>query len=89
VSEYFDAIDALVAAGVKLPAPPERARLRRAHGLTLEQVAKALDVRRATVANWEAGDTEPRPPKREAYARLLDQLAELYPVPAAAAAPGS
>jgi hypothetical protein len=29
--------------------------------------------------SWESGRTEPRPPQREAYARLLDKLAELYP----------
>lgn len=63
----------------------ERRRLRQAHGLTLDEVASALDVRRATVSGWEAGKTEPRPPERDAYARLLDKLAELYP--AAAAAP--
>ncbi|MEU7305784.1 transcriptional regulator [Streptomyces sp. NPDC007206] len=28
---------------------------------------------------WESGKTEPRPPEREAYARLLEQLAKLYP----------
>jgi DNA-binding XRE family transcriptional regulator len=87
VSDYFDAIDALIATSKPLPPPAERERLRKAHGLTQEQVGTALDVRRATVANWESGETEPRPPKREAYARLLDQLAELYPLPATPAAP--
>ncbi|WP_414933010.1 hypothetical protein [Streptomyces chrestomyceticus] len=42
-------------------------------------MATALNVRRATVVSWEKGQTEPRPPQREAYARLLDQLALLYP----------
>ncbi|MEE1728701.1 helix-turn-helix transcriptional regulator, partial [Streptomyces sp. BE282] len=51
-----------------------------AHGLTLDEVAAALDVRRATVSGWEAGRTEPRPPEREGYARLLGKLVELYPV---------
>ncbi|GHB57733.1 hypothetical protein GCM10010377_55980 [Streptomyces viridiviolaceus] len=36
-------------------------------------------MRRATVSGWECGKTEPRPPERDAYARLLDKLAELYP----------
>ncbi|GAA2426100.1 hypothetical protein GCM10010255_80360 [Streptomyces coeruleofuscus] len=36
-------------------------------------------MRRATVSGWESGKTEPRPPERDAYARLLDKLAELYP----------
>ncbi|MCP3822858.1 helix-turn-helix domain-containing protein [Streptomyces sp. A3M-1-3] len=87
MSELFDAVDALVASASPLPPPAERKRLRAAHGLTLDQVAGALKVRRATVSGWESGKTEPRPPEREAYARLLKQLAELYPAPANAAVP--
>ncbi|MCP9212344.1 telomere-associated protein Tap [Streptomyces sp. NEAU-Y11] len=81
----FEAVDALVASASPLPSPSERKRLRQAHGLTLDQVAGALKVRRATVSVWEAGKTEPRPPEREAYARLLNKLAELYPVDASRA----
>ncbi|MFI7142507.1 telomere-associated protein Tap [Streptomyces massasporeus] len=81
MSELFDAVDALVASRAVLPPPAERKRLRAAHGLTIDEVAGALKVRRATVSGWESGKTEPRPPEREAYARLLDQLAELYPAP--------
>ncbi|MEV4743102.1 helix-turn-helix domain-containing protein [Streptomyces sp. NPDC049555] len=79
MSELFDAVDALIASASPLPPPAERERLRKAHGLSQEQVAKALQVRRATVVSWENGRTEPRPPQREAYARLLERLAELYP----------
>ncbi|MFE1518249.1 helix-turn-helix transcriptional regulator [[Kitasatospora] papulosa] len=85
MSDLFDAVDALVASRSPLPLPPERKRLRQAHGLTLEEVAATLDVRRATVGAWESGKTEPRPPQREPYAHLLKQLARLYPAPAAAA----
>src|SRR4051812_14779709 len=85
MSELFDAVDALIASRSPLPPPAERKRLRQAHGLTLDEVAAALQVRRATVSGWEAGKTEPRPPERDAYARLLKQLARLYaastPVP--------
>lgn len=81
MSELFDAIDALVASRSPLPAPAERKRLRQAHGLTLEEVAATLEVRRATVGAWESGKTEPRPPQREPYAHLLKQLARLYPSP--------
>ncbi|MFH0246544.1 telomere-associated protein Tap [Streptomyces sp. HK10] len=97
MSELFDAVDALIETQSPLPPPAERERLRRAHGLSQEQVAQALKVRRATVVNWERGKTEPRPPQREAYARLLDKLAQLYPpapghdeqaTPATSAAPG-
>ncbi|MEV3851976.1 helix-turn-helix transcriptional regulator [Streptomyces microflavus] len=90
MSELFDAVDALLASRATLPPPAERKRLRAAHGLTIDEVATALKVRRATVSGWEAGKTEPRPPERDAYARLLDKLAELYPVapaPAAETAP--
>ncbi|NUS14883.1 MAG: helix-turn-helix transcriptional regulator, partial [Streptomyces sp.] len=80
MSELFAAVDALVASRSALPVAGERRRLRQAHGLTLEEVAAALKVRRATVSAWEGG-TEPRGPEREAYARLLRQLAELYPAP--------
>ncbi|MFE7385872.1 telomere-associated protein Tap [Streptomyces zhihengii] len=83
--ELFDAVDALIASQVPLPPADERTRLRQAHGLTLDQVAAALKVQRATVSGWEAGKSEPVPPEREAYARLLEKLAELYP--AAASAP--
>ncbi|MGA5527513.1 telomere-associated protein Tap [Streptomyces pseudogriseolus] len=89
MSELFDAVDALVASRSPLPPPEERKRLRTAHGLTLEEVAAALKVRRATVSGWESvkKPTEPRGPEREAYARLLNQLAELYPAPARKAPP--
>ncbi|MGA5421969.1 telomere-associated protein Tap [Streptomyces lavendulocolor] len=88
MSELFEAVDALVASRAVLPPPEERRRLRRAHGLTIDEVASALKVRRATVSGWEAGKAEPRPPERDAYARLLDTLAELYPAaPAEVAAP--
>ncbi|GGS93695.1 telomere-associated protein Tap [Streptomyces cinerochromogenes] len=80
--ELFEAVDALLASRAPLPRPAERRRLRKAHGLTIDEVATALQVRRATVSGWEAGKTEPRPPERDAYARLLDGLAKLYPAPA-------
>ncbi|RFU83733.1 XRE family transcriptional regulator [Streptomyces triticagri] len=86
MSELFDAVDALIASRSPLPPPEERKRLRAAHGLTLDEVAAALQVRRATVSGWESAKkpTEPRGPEREAYARLLEGLAELYPADRAA-----
>ncbi|MFF5360286.1 helix-turn-helix domain-containing protein [Streptomyces scabiei] len=42
-----------------LPAPEERARLRRAWGLTEGQVADAFGVAVATVRSWEAGRSAP------------------------------
>ncbi|MEU9136922.1 helix-turn-helix domain-containing protein [Streptomyces sp. NPDC048404] len=89
MSELFDAVDALIASRSPLPPAAERKRLRTAHGLTLDEVAAALQVRRATVSGWESltKPTEPRGPEREAYARLLRQLAELYPAPEEPATP--
>ncbi|WP_225634379.1 telomere-associated protein Tap [Streptomyces solaniscabiei] len=88
MSNLFDAVDALVASRSALPPPQERKRLRVAHGLTMDEVAAALKVRRATVSGWESvkKTTEPRGPEREAYARLLNKLAELYPAPTTASA---
>ncbi|OKI61108.1 telomere-associated protein Tap [Streptomyces sp. MJM1172] len=81
----FAAVDALLeeaAAQDPLPHPDERKRLREAAGLSQDQIAKALSVRRETVTSWETGRTAPRPPKRAAYARLLEGLATLHPVDA-------
>ena len=83
--ELFSAVDALleeVAAAEPLPPPAERKRLREAAGLSQAQVAAAVDTRREAVGNWEAGRTEPRPPQRAAYARLLEGLAARFPAPA-------
>ncbi len=81
--ELFAAVDALLEqANGELPPPQERARLRRAAGLSQQQVAAALGLkRRETVADWESGRSEPRPPKRAAYLRLLDGLAAKFPTP--------
>ncbi|MGY4280754.1 telomere-associated protein Tap [Streptomyces sp. M18.1] len=81
--ELFSAVDALLeqVAQNDLPSPAERRRLRDAAGLSQAQVAKVLDTRRETVASWESGRNEPRPPQRAAYARLLEKLAERFPAP--------
>ncbi|MFZ3475501.1 telomere-associated protein Tap [Streptomyces sp. 4.24] len=79
----FAAVDALLeeaAAQDALPHPDERKRLREAAGLSQDQIAQALSVRRETVTSWETGRTAPRPPKRAAYARLLNGLADLHPI---------
>ncbi|MFH9426582.1 telomere-associated protein Tap [Streptomyces sp. NPDC017529] len=86
-NELFSAVDALLeqVAQDDLPVPAERKRLREAAGLSQAQIATALNARREAVGNWETGKTEPRPPKRAAYARLLEKLAERFPAPAPAA----
>ncbi|MFJ5954293.1 helix-turn-helix domain-containing protein, partial [Streptomyces noursei] len=67
-----------------MPAPAERLRLREAAGLSRAQVAAAVGVGRQTVANWESGETDPQPPGRGKYLKLLKGLAELHPAPTAA-----
>jgi transcriptional regulator with XRE-family HTH domain len=82
MSREEDGVAALLAEA-KLTAafedPAERARLRRAAGLSLEQVAKAVGVGRQTVANWEQG-AMPSSPSRGRYLRLLEGLAQIHPV---------
>ncbi|MFJ3594743.1 telomere-associated protein Tap [Streptomyces sp. NPDC090231] len=84
-NELFSAVDALLeqVAQDDLPGPAERKRLREAAGLSQAQIATALEARREAVGNWEAGRTDPRPPKRAAYARLLEGLAARFPASAA------
>ncbi|MFF2521443.1 telomere-associated protein Tap [Streptomyces liangshanensis] len=84
-NELFSSVDALLeqVAQDDLPVPGERKRLREASGLSQAQIAAALGARREAVGSWEAGRTEPRPPKRAAYARLLEGLAARFPAPTA------
>ncbi|MFJ8649291.1 telomere-associated protein Tap [Streptomyces sp. NPDC093546] len=77
--QLFAAVDALLEQVAALPAPAERRRLREAAGLSRDQIAQALSVRRETITSWETGRSDPRPPKRAAYARLLSGLAERHP----------
>ncbi|SEE32941.1 DNA-directed RNA polymerase specialized sigma subunit, sigma24 family [Streptomyces sp. 3213] len=62
-----------------LPPPKERRRLREAASLTQAQLATRVGVSRETVRAWETGRTSPRGRKREAYAKLLNDLAENSP----------
>ncbi|MZD05955.1 helix-turn-helix domain-containing protein [Streptomyces sp. SID5785] len=62
-------------AATPLPPPKERRRLRESRSLTQAQVAAKVGVTRETVRSWESGRTTPRGRKREAYARLLTELA--------------
>ncbi|WP_327075518.1 helix-turn-helix domain-containing protein (plasmid) [Kitasatospora purpeofusca] len=76
--DLFASIDALLARPrpvEDLPVPAERERLRKAGDYTQEELAAALRTRRETIVRWEAGTTEPRPPKREVYIRFLATLA--------------
>ncbi|MFE0786086.1 helix-turn-helix domain-containing protein [Streptomyces mutabilis] len=59
-----------------LPPPKARRRLRESAALTQAQLAARMGVTRETVRAWESGRTAPRGRKREAYAKLLNTLAE-------------
>ncbi|WP_107499747.1 helix-turn-helix domain-containing protein [Streptomyces sp. Ru71] len=77
--ELLAAVDALLEGEPQLPPPGERSRLREAAGVTQARLAQVLQTTTQTVKNWEAGRSEPRPPRRQAYQRLLDGWAAKYP----------
>lgn len=58
----------------QLPAPAERARIRRTAHATLRHFATELDVSVATVWRWESGTAEPRLDHAIAYRQLLDKI---------------
>ncbi|MDX3458704.1 helix-turn-helix domain-containing protein [Streptomyces sp. ME02-8801-2C] len=82
--ELFAAVDELLAGEPELPPPGERARRREAAGVTQARLAQVLRTTTQTVKNWENGRSEPRPPRREAYLRLLEGWAAKHPAEAAA-----
>ncbi|GAB7036085.1 helix-turn-helix domain-containing protein [Streptomyces sp. NPDC021749] len=86
--ELFAAVDALLEGEPEMPPPAERARLRDAAGVSQARLAQVLQTSTQTIKNWEAGRSEPRPPRRQAYQRLLDGWANKYPKPGDAAAHG-
>lgn len=78
--ELFTAVDALLEGEPQLPSPTERARLREAAGVTQARLAQVLKSTTQTVKNWENGRSEPRPPRLQAYQRLLEGWAAKYPL---------
>jgi HTH-type transcriptional regulator/antitoxin MqsA len=62
-----------------LPPPRVRQQLRLAAGLTQQEVADAVGVKRLAVARWELGEAHPRRPHRAVYVHLLKRLAERFP----------
>lgn len=85
--ELFASVDALLEEEPQLPQPAERARLREAAGVTQARLAGALKSTTQTVKNWENGRSEPKPPRLEAYQRLLNGWAAKYPAQGTAPAP--
>ncbi|MFD6823347.1 helix-turn-helix domain-containing protein [Streptomyces sp. NPDC060085] len=66
-----------------MPSPEVRARLRKADGLTQEEVAEVFGVTRVAFNRWEVGAAKPRKRHLEAYARLLQGWAVKHPEAAA------
>ncbi|MFJ9351766.1 helix-turn-helix domain-containing protein [Streptomyces sp. NPDC101237] len=62
-----------------MPPPETRARLRKADGLTQEEVAEVFGVTRVAFHRWETGIAKPRRRHLEAYARLLKGWADKHP----------
>ncbi|WP_260634180.1 telomere-associated protein Tap [Streptomyces angustmyceticus] len=85
--ELFAAVDALLEGEPQLPSPAERARLREAAGVTQARLAQVLRTTPQTVKNWEHGRSEPRPPRLQAYLRLLEGWAAQHPAPSESAGP--
>ncbi|MFD6281351.1 helix-turn-helix domain-containing protein [Streptomyces sp. NPDC060209] len=89
MSEGLSGVEALLEEArltASMPSPAERRRLREAASLSRAQVAAAVGVGRSTIANWEEGTSDPQPPARLEYLRLLKGLGEIYPAQIAAAA---
>ncbi|MDF3293049.1 telomere-associated protein Tap [Streptomyces silvisoli] len=87
--ELFAAVDALLEGEPQLPPPEERKRLREAAGVTQARLAQVLQTTTQTVKNWDTGRSEPRPPRRQAYLRLLEGWAAKYPNTTPDASPAS
>ncbi|WP_345025505.1 helix-turn-helix domain-containing protein, partial [Streptomyces sedi] len=79
--ELFESVDALLEEEPQLPPPAERARLREAAGITQARLAVALRTSTQTVKNWENGRSEPKPPRLDAYQRLLNGWAAKHATP--------
>ncbi|MFI6143738.1 helix-turn-helix domain-containing protein [Streptomyces griseus] len=72
-----------------MPPPEERLRLREAAGFSRAHFAATVGVGRQTIANWETGVSDPTPPARYPYLRILKGLADIYPPPAAPVVPAA
>ena len=58
----------------ELPAPEVRRALRRAAGVTLDDIAEAAGVTLQAVARWENGTRRPRHDHLRVYSRILTGL---------------
>ncbi|MET9913577.1 helix-turn-helix domain-containing protein [Streptomyces sp. NPDC006476] len=80
MTDLTDVVDELLSRPADVLPPPEvRARLRKASGLTQEEIADAFGVHRMAFLRWENGHSMPRPRHRAAYLRLLKGWAQKHP----------
>lgn len=80
MTDLAKAVDTLLSRPADaLPSPEVRSRLRKASGLTQEEVAEAFGVHRMAFLRWENGQSMPRRRHRDAYLRLLQGWAAKYP----------
>ncbi|MCX4411548.1 type II toxin-antitoxin system MqsA family antitoxin [Streptomyces sp. NBC_01764] len=90
VTDLFEAVDELINRPADVLPPPEvRARLRKASGLTQEEVAEVFGVHRMAFLRWENGHSMPHRKNRAAYLRLLTGWAQKYPDAAVVTEPAS
>ncbi|MFE5811391.1 helix-turn-helix domain-containing protein [Streptomyces sp. NPDC056491] len=64
-----------------LPAPADRARIRKASGLNQVDFGKILGVSRLTISMWEQGKTEPSGKNRQEYIRALRHITDVRQIP--------
>ncbi|MER6522600.1 helix-turn-helix domain-containing protein [Streptomyces sp. NPDC001553] len=64
-----------------LPAPADRARIRKASGLNQDAFGKILKVSRLSISMWEQGKTEPSGHNRQEYIKALRHIADVRGIP--------
>ncbi|MET8788187.1 type II toxin-antitoxin system MqsA family antitoxin [Streptomyces sp. NPDC004589] len=79
MSALIHAVETLVTRPELLPPPETRARLRKADGLTQQEVASVFGVTRVAFNRWEVGAAKPRQRHLEAYIHLLRGWAAKHP----------
>jgi DNA-binding transcriptional regulator YiaG len=81
--DMIEALDALLSSVQKtdLPPPADRARIRKAAGVSQEAFGKVLGVTRLTISMWEQGKTEPSGKNRQEYIRALQHIADRFGLP--------
>jgi DNA-binding transcriptional regulator YiaG len=72
-------LEAHLAARRELPDPHVRRALRKAAGVSLEQIGRECGVTRQAVTLWESGAVEPRGRNLHAYLAVLRILREASP----------